>query len=111
MRKLTLSAIVLVSLISCYLMAGTPSWDAYARVLRGRVYNHSSDTLDAWASGVGHFKVPPHTTTGDVDVDHVRVCGQWYKIRYDGWIKVYDKCELGRMGTQCKAAGPGRPCS
>ena len=83
---------------------------APARVMNGRVYNESSDTLRAWASGKGYLTVPPHSKTGEVDVDHVEVCGQWYKIRYDGWVRVYDGCRLARLGTQCPTDGPGKPC-
>ena len=84
---------------------------APARIMNGRVYNDSSSDLRAWASGTGFITVPARSKTGDLDVDHVLVCGQWYKICYDGWVRVYDGCRLSRLGTQCKANGPGRPCA
>lgn len=81
------------------------------RIMNGRVYNDSSAPLQAWASGTGFITVAAHSRTGDLDVDHVQVCEQWYKIRYDGWVRVYDGCRLSWLGTQCKTDGPGQPCS
>ena len=80
------------------------------RVFNGRVYNDSAGELRAWASGAGFLAVPANSKTGNIDVDHVRVCDTWYKIQYDGWVRVYDDCKLSRLGTQCVADGPGKPC-
>lgn len=82
-----------------------------ARIMNGRVYNDSAGEVRAWASGTGYLMVPAGSNTGDLDVDHVLVCDQWYKIRYDGWVRVFDACKLSWLGTQCKADGPGQPCS
>lgn len=46
----------------------------------GIVTNLSSSDLLAWACEYGYFSTPAHSIQHSLDVDHVLVRGQWWKL-------------------------------